>query len=464
GSERVFSLDDLKRLSEFCRDRFVEVCPKFEIGGHADWWLLGYHPELALKGYPKESDVTHPDHNRIVFNCMLDVIEAMNVKMITPSTDEWWHGRDPAQTPDEVLRGGKTYAQSFLDFHVELDNWLKKRNVRMMIYEDMLNPRHNGKRYDVYKVIDEFPKDVIITQWAPSDIAAAYFLDNGFEVWGSATSYWTYGEKMKSKVDGMGFSTYNLGTDWKLYQKSYSIYEIFMGADNAWNILREKEQSLMDEIASGKLPALREMYALKPNPPASPRVIPLDIQRHMNCPFAEFLCKKGQECTLPEGMYDAGNTPAMFSNQKMNCILLGKGRTMSVPVGKTCSSLIFLHTLAVDEQTAKDFNSKGHWRSWPYGYIAGDYQVCYDDGTVEKLPVRLFWNIGIADSNPLYRTTNDSRYVMPLKSPDGGYRFLYQWEWVNPYPDRKIGEITYVDSNEFNFKILLFALSCRDRR
>jgi len=468
GSERVFSLDDCRKFGEFCRDHFIEVIPVFEVGGHANWWLLEYHPELKEKGYPHQSDITHPEHNKIVFNCILDVIETMKPKYISPKTDEWWHSKGGNEVPDELLRG-KTRAEAFLDFHVELNDWLKKRNVKMQIYEDMLNPRHNGKRYDVYKVIDKFPKDIIITPWSGGmpDVTSAYFLDKGFEVWGNTTAYWTYGDKIKSRVQGMGFGTYNLGTDWRLYntKSSTSIYGIFMGADNAWNILRKKEAPLMDEIASGKLPALREMYALRPNPAASAKVTPLNIQKNMDCSSLEYLCKKGQECAVAEGLQNVGNIPMLFSNQKMNCIVLGKDKTMSVPVGKICSSLLFLHTIAaVDEQGVKDFNGKGHWRNWPYGYVLGDYQVYYDDGTVEKMPVRLFWNIGITDINPLYRTTNDNRYVMPLKTSDGGYRFLYQWEWVNPHPDKKIETITYVDNKEFNFKILLFAISCRDKK
>ncbi|HCO93264.1 MAG TPA: hypothetical protein DIU00_04815, partial [Phycisphaerales bacterium] len=41
GNERIYSLEDLKRFGEFCHDRFVEVCPAWQIGGHANWWLLG---------------------------------------------------------------------------------------------------------------------------------------------------------------------------------------------------------------------------------------------------------------------------------------------------------------------------------------------------------------------------------------------------------------------------------------
>jgi hypothetical protein len=455
GPERVFTLDDLRRLGEFCRRHFIEVIPAFEVGGHADWWLLPYHPELTEKGYPMQADVTHPDHNRIVFNCMLDVIEAMKARHLSPKTDEWWEMGSSA--PDELLRGGKNRAQAFLDFHVGLNNWLREKNVRMHIYEDMLDPGAHGRRYDAHKVIDKFPKDIIISQWGSKepDITAVYFLDRGFEVWGNATGYWVYKDKsVKSRVSGMGSSTYNMGSDWKLYRKDlwFSMYEIFMGADISWNLL-DNAPNAVNETASGRLPAIRELYALRPNPAASPNVTPLNIQKSMNSCFPGF---PPPEAKGP-GLRDAGNIPMLLSNGALNCVIPDKDGGMSLPCGRNCSSLIFLHTFVPDEV------AKLSVASAPYGLVTGYYQAHYADGGVEKLPLRLFWNIGVADANPLFRSTNDNRYIMTLKTAEG-HSFLYQWEWVNPAPEKKIEKITYISSDDLPFKAktFLFAVSCRD--
>ena len=51
GSEKIYSLDDLRRFGDFCRDHFIDLCPAWQVGGHANWWLtIGYHPELREKG------------------------------------------------------------------------------------------------------------------------------------------------------------------------------------------------------------------------------------------------------------------------------------------------------------------------------------------------------------------------------------------------------------------------------
>jgi hypothetical protein len=267
----------------------------------------------------------------------------------------------------------------------------------MVIFEDMLNPRHNGKRYDVYKVIDEFPKDIIIAPWGGTapDITAAYFADKGFEVWGSATSYWTYGKLGKSKVKGYGISAYKYGSGYKLFRTSpaFSAYEQFMGADYAWNMNRPTDTLLMDEIASGKLIAQRELFALQPNPNASETVMPIDIQKSMNTSLNEMIKQDtpGVEITrMPMGSCNPGNIKTMLSKDTgKNCILLGKGSAIEFPADTTFSSLIFLHTGYISPKALKAF--RGHWRYWIYGYPFGDYSVTYADGTSEKLPVRLKW-------------------------------------------------------------------------
>ncbi len=86
---------------------------------------IGYHPELREKGWPSQGDVTHPDHDPIVYDCMLDVIEALQPKYVSPKSDEWWHERRADETPDEPLRG-KTRAQAFLDFHTKLKGLLHR--------------------------------------------------------------------------------------------------------------------------------------------------------------------------------------------------------------------------------------------------------------------------------------------------------------------------------------------------
>lgn len=477
GSNKLYSLENMADLAEFCRDRFVEVIPALEVPGHAAWWLLGYHPELREKGYSGQSDVTHPDHNKIVRDCMLDVIEATSAKYIFLKNDEWWHKRHPDETPDEKLRG-KTRAQAFLDFHVEMNNFFKQHGVRMMTHEDMLNPYHNGKKYDVYKVIDAYPKDIIINQWGYlPDLTARYFLDRGFEVWGTGTSYFTYkDDEVKKRVNGYGAAVFGLGVAQDIKRATCppitALPPLFMGADYAWNIHVNKGESLIDALSSGELVAVMETCAVRPNPLAAAEVVPLkmkDADTSLNRFLLEAFPGEYQPEQTPAdisaGQLDIGNIPMLISGATNNCFRLGKDRTLSIPVDQKFSSLIFLHSMFVGENQMENFESlRNPYNNCPYGFPAGDYYVHYEDGEVVKLPLRLGWNLYWLNAFPTERATPDNRYIYPLTDVNGNKKFLYQWEWVNPHPEKRITRVSYAHDGYFDFDVLLFAISGRKIR
>jgi hypothetical protein len=42
--------------------------------------------------------------------------------------------------------------------------------------------------------------------------------------------------------------------------------------------------------------------------------------------------------------------------------------------------------------------------------------------------------------------------------------FLYQSEWVNPYPDKEIKKVTFVDEVKIPLKTVIFAISGRQAK
>jgi hypothetical protein len=49
---------------------------------------------------------------------------------------------------------------------------------------------------------------------------------------------------------------------------------------------------------------------------------------------------------------------------------------------------------------------------------------------------------------------------MPLKDVTGNYLFLYQYEWVNPYPKKSIKSVELTQTI-VDFDLLVFAISGR---
>jgi len=470
GSERLYSLDDLRRFGDFCRDRFIDLCPAFQVGGHASWWLtVGYHPELREKGWRSQADVTHPDHDPIVLDCMLDTIEAMKPTYLSPKSDEWWGGGKDGETPDEQLRG-KTRAQAFLDFHRGLNRLLKARGIRMMVFHDMLTPYHNGRRFDLYHIIDAFPKDTIINLWSGREAARdiAYFKAHGFTVWTNATGFFTLPPDLEHQVDGIGKALYGFGNDRHglLDEDSdlSSMAYVLRTADYAWTHARRGPWN------TEFLTVVRHLLAVGPNPHAGEAVRPVDLAAVLNHRFGAFLRKVKPKAyareapppALPSGTQDIGFVPMrLAAPDPGNCLVLGKGgRAVHLPVAGRCASLLFLHTAFVNNPDDPGI-AGARKRTWLYGWPCGHYVVHYADGETATLNVRLTMNVKRFDTDTANRATNENRFAYTLKDPAGNVH-LYQWEWVNPRPETPIERVTVHPPEKLDVTLVLLAASARD--
>ena len=460
--QAIYSLEDIRKLAQYCRDNFIEFIPRWQTGGHSNWWLTIIHPELREKGSKAQADVTHPDHNKIVFDCIKDVLEASGAKYINAGMDEWWHGWKKGETPDKLLRG-KTRAKALRDWVIQLNNFCRKNNVKMIMEGDMLYPGHNGTRFDCYKETDKIPKDIIITNWGMIDGATQYFHDKGFKTMSIVTGEYYPGNKTKLLI-GMGINCYGF-TSFNINRLNYPTI-LTRYADYVWNCYSDKKGKSRDCISSGALLAAMESLASSPNPHASEKIDCLDLQNFFQNSFNIELKKNYPKAfasvkevfkSLPEGKKIIGNIPMQLGTKEKNCIILGKNREKIIPINRKCSSLIFLQTAIGDMEEVKNW----HWRKWYYGFPLGDYQIVYNDNSKVKIPLRLCDNIYFANCPPLNAIPIGCRYIMPLKNINGNYNFLYQYEWVNPYPEKKIKKIKYIHDGVYNLEIALLALSTR---
>jgi len=472
GSEKLYTLADLRRFGRFCRDHFVDLCPAWQIGGHANWWLtIGYHPELREKGWPSQGDVTHPDHDPIVRDCMLDVLEALHPKYLSPKSDEWWHQRKPEETPDELLHG-KTRAQAFLESHVRLNEWLRRQGITMMIYEDMLSPYHNGKRFDTWRVIDAFPKDIILTLWSSGqpDKEIAYFTERGFRVWPNATGMLTLSAESKGRVMGFGKGLYSFGNDKSHlldeYSPLWSMSNALRVADYAWNFAEEEQVDL------GRLVALEHLLAIRASPRAGSRVTPIELGAALGHSFNALLkewlpepyARHARPVDLPGGVREIGFLPMRLAESGNDCVALRKtSEPVVLPVRGRFASLVFLHSAFVNDPNDKSIAGV-RVREWIYGWPCGNYVVHYADGSQATLPVRLTMNVKRFDTASATRATLENRYAWSLDDANGRPVHLFQWEWVNPKPDQEIVRVVAEHDKVLDVTLLVFAVSGRGLR
>jgi hypothetical protein len=164
---------------------------------------------------------------------------------------------------------------------------------------------------------------------------------------------------------------------------------------------------------------------------------------------------------LKTGKMKIANIATIIGDGKLNCAMIEQGAsTVSIPIPEgDFASLVFLQSAMIDAKYAK--SNPASWREWIYGFPVGRYLVKYSDGTEIKLKLRDGQNIHWLNSHPFFRATNDCRYTYPIKDILGNDLFLYQWEWVNPHPEKQIESVRMEPDNILKVTTMLFAVSGR---
>jgi hypothetical protein len=141
---------------------------------------------------------------------------------------------------------------------------------------------------------------------------------------------------------------------------------------------------------------------------------------------------------------------------------LNNNSVRNIAINSKASSLLFLYTSYLPSNKEEDFVKRiNKWRSKfsirskrsPIAY----FQVKYADGTLEKITMNYGYNVGPLRPPLHSRFTYDIRYVYRAVAPgecfseardcrdcSPGSPAAYQYEWVNPYPEKEIKSIDFV--------------------
>ncbi|OHD63922.1 MAG: hypothetical protein A2096_12355 [Spirochaetes bacterium GWF1_41_5] len=469
-----FTLDDIQVFSRFCRDNFIQIIPLLQTVGHMDQWLLRDHPDLREKGWKATANLADPKMLEYVKLTAQDWIDAVKPEYFLICNDEAWHYRQEGETPEDKLAGGKPHNELFIDFTLKMYEFLKNQNIAMMTYSTMLSPYHNGKRKDIYLLVDQLPKDIIIVPWL--EAREEWFMQKGFNrFWVMSTGFQPF-NGIRDKI--MGFSgNWNSGhttlTDLEksIQDKIQRQACIYRSSEYSWNLKNDDGRDTIDYIESGFLGAIMQMAAVNPNPAAGSLTEVVDISKQMNTSLKKFLLQSEPDrfkessdpVRWPEREMTIGNIKMkLYGGGNNDCIMPAPPNgSLSIIVEKKYSSLIFLHAVYADREKSGMF--KKNWRVWPQGYPAGEYIIQYADGTAEKLPIRMFNNINNIRLGLDYKRYGQNiRYIHIEKDINNDDLLLHQWEWNNPRPELLIKNIIYTHNPQVDLKSLLFSLSGRN--
>ena len=486
----AFTTDEFKDLVAFCRKNYLEPIPGINTPGHAQW-ITNRHKELAELNNATIC-TRNPATLKFVFDIMQELIELCGgvgkVKYFHVGGDEirWERvGKKYKKIKDECkFCKGTPWKDLLLEYIKREHAFLKKRGIRMITWSDMFYKERNGDHYDTYKILKDLPRDIILSPWSSAGYPPLKkWHEMGFDVIKGATGY-----KVVSVFDDISTGhmlAYFSRDMWMTFNcvrmSSHNYYNhlsTYLYAANAWNndlTLKPRNQDEKNNLKTtvqkrgeaNKLKflfkygnALTYFYSHKRFPTETDKFQEIDISKYCNTNLAN--CFKAGEMNdlsgLKLGSQIIAGIPTKIGNK---IIVLQNNDIKNIEISKKASSILFLYAAYLAPKKEKDFINRIRnnpvfsvkTKRSPIAY----YLIKYEDGSTAKVTMNYGFNVG-ALRPPLHsRYTYDIRYVLRAadKNQDWpevrdcrdcspGAPAVYQYEWVNPYPNKKIVSMDFI--------------------
>ena len=146
--------------------------------------------------YARFDDITNcpsePVYQDLMRNAIHNVVEHLNPRYIHLGHDEPRVMRRDRRCTSRGMTSAQLFAENITNMHAYAKE--ADPNVRIMIWDDAINPYHNAGRAGLVGSAEMIPKDVVINMWRYGynttennliDQTAAYFLNLGFDATGS---------------------------------------------------------------------------------------------------------------------------------------------------------------------------------------------------------------------------------------------------------------------------------------
>jgi Glycosyl hydrolase family 20, domain 2/Glycosyl hydrolase family 20, catalytic domain len=477
GDGTFIEKDDVRDLVRWAEQLHIEVIPEIPSLTHS-FYLLTKHKDLSEVPGDKWPDTYCPSNPKsydLLFDVMDEYIEVMKPKMVHTGHDEWFalvglcprcKGKDPGE-----LYGGDVR---------KVHEYLAKQNIKMAIWGDYLLQSVRGKGLRKHKsedgwiyyspgamspqqVKDLVPTDILIFNW----------------FWSRSEK----GEANEAQLDEMGFRQIygNMEPDLRNYSERSKRATIIGGVPSSWAATTEfnlgKDLLYSTMGCSSLLWSNRPLDAqtLSANVQASmPRTrnalsgvtlpteagdpaTPLDISPSFNMPHGS--PPFGVDLReMSAGKVHAGNRMFdLVGDGGQGAVIVGSEgkepnplpRQASIHVGQDATSLIFLHACAVPAT-----NKEAYRLIWDFldsADLLGSYEVVYEDGLAETIPIRygvniLEWNWTHLPTSKTYCYSADA--VVCGGSPQKPIIF-FALEWISPRLGKVIQEVRMSGSTRF---------------
>jgi len=447
GNFGVIEKDEVAELVAFAERHHLEVIPEIPSLTHS-YYLLTRHHELAEIQAAEWPDTYCPLDERsyeLYFDVLDEYLEVMHPKTIHIGHDEWrmpMHGCPKCK--------GRDYRELFVKDIQAIHDYLTSKGVRVAMWGDHLlesvrgveerpNRSRTGYEYRMPSGItrkqlgEDVPRDILIFNWfwnsasrEGADENDKLLSDLGFEqLFGNfspAMAEQNYGER-SSQPGVVGGAP----SSWILNEEPYvgkDLMYSFVGcAQLLWSDTWQTGDELTATVQS-LMPTIRRHLRHFPSPSADGETVtPLDLSN-----YSVAVELPQVKIAVAVGSQGEGGSALPIESPP-------------IPIGGDPSSLIFHHACAKPAT-----NHAGHFTVYNLDDSAdllGWYEVVYEDGFVEAIPIR--YGVNILESSwgrerevgTLCYDADPINYADDRESPVT----FFACEWTNPRFGKAIREL-----------------------
>ncbi len=406
---QILEKEEVADIVNYIRKFNIEVIPELPSLTHSYYLLYG-HRELAEnlnQPFPDTYCPLKPEIYKIYFDVLDEYINVIHPTMIHVGHDEWRMEKDVCE-----LCRDKDYGVLYANDLKKIHDYLATKNIKTAIWGDHLLESVTEKNHQTWKtstgyqykipgalrpeqVIKLIPKDIIIFNWFWDDINNDRQLaDFGFkQVYGNLRpeiSNWNERNKIKG-VSGGAPSSWAATTEFNIGKDQ--LFDFLSAANLLWS----ENYLPVDSLAFATETMLNQIYQN-----LSGRIFPSDIGAsvttlNISSSFNFDINNKAiglNNSHLLSGDIKTGNQIYhLASVSDKNAVVAGEEiKSVKITeINKDVSSILFLHACAKEA-----LNDKAYGMIYNFDDTAepiGWYEIVYEDGMIETIPVRYGVNI-----------------------------------------------------------------------
>lgn len=182
SKSNALSKAQLKELVEYAKQKQMKVIPEINLLSHQEWLLYPAYKNLMLSNQQDKNNLTYDLRKGEVYEIVFDLIDEI-IEIFSPEYIHIGHDEAFGLRMFDEPKSYNMFSKSVIDVY----NYIKKKNknIKVMMWADMLVKEHNGGEKNIYKALDLIPKDIILIIWylpKDDDAIVKEVMSHGFRV------------------------------------------------------------------------------------------------------------------------------------------------------------------------------------------------------------------------------------------------------------------------------------------